>query len=89
MMGGMGGGMGGIWAAPAALGGGTFGGQPANAPQFVPNRSIVVHGQPQPRDADLLQGVRGANQSNQNKQSGKLQEMYNKGKGGVNAGAAF
>ncbi len=90
MMGGMGGGMGGtMGGAPAALGGGTFGGRPANAPQFVPNRSIVVHGQTQPGDADLLQGVRGANQSNQNRQSGKLQQMYNKGKGGVNAGAAF
>ena len=40
-------------------------------------------------DADLLQGVRGANQSNQSKQSGKLQQMYNKSKGGVNAGDAF
>jgi len=41
------------------------------------------------RDADLLQGVRGANQSNQSKQSGKLQEMYNNRKGGVGAGGMF
>jgi len=58
------------------MGGGMFGGAPKAAPASS-------------RDADLLQGVRGANQSNQSKQSGKLQEMYKKGNSGVNAGDAF
>jgi len=40
-------------------------------------------------NADLLQGVQGINRGNQSKESGKLQEMYNKGKGGVDAGEAF
>ena len=88
--GGMGGMMGGmVPSGPAALGGGSFGGQPANAPGFVPNRSIVVHAPAQSKDADLLQGVRGANESNQSKQSGKLKEMYNNRKGGVGAGGMF
>jgi hypothetical protein len=86
-MGGMMGGMGGITPSrPAALGGGMFGGPPANAPN---RRGAAPASAPPAKDADLLQGVRGANESNQSKQSGKLKEMYNNRKGGVGAGGMF
>lgn len=71
--GGMGGGMGGM--------GGNFGGAPIQNPGYAPAN-------PQ-KGADLLQGVRGANQSNQSKQSGKLQQMYKNNSGGVKAGGMF
>jgi alpha-2-macroglobulin len=69
--------------AMGGMGGGSFGKPPAN-PQAAPSRAAAPQA-----GADLLQGVRGANTSNQSKQSGKLQEMYKGGRGGVSAGDAF
>jgi tetratricopeptide (TPR) repeat protein len=67
------------------MGGGMFGGESAANPS-APKACA-----PSP-NADLLQGVRGLNNANQSKGSGKLREMYQKGQGGmggVGAGAAF
>jgi hypothetical protein len=80
------GGMGGAMGAPGGLGGGaggTFGGRAA-----TPKACVAPNASAAPRD-ELLQGVQGINRGNQSKQSGKLQEMYKKGKGGVEAGEAF
>ncbi len=78
-----GGAMGGMGGLPGSLGGGSGG------VKYAPRRAMPDAAAAPQRDADLLQGVRGANQSNQSKQSGKLQQMYNQGKGGVSAGDAF
>jgi alpha-2-macroglobulin len=75
-MGGAGGGMGGMM-------GGMGGQQMRSSSQQL---SPAAKASP---SADLLQGVRGLNEGNQSKQSGKLQQMYNENKGGVGAGDAF
>ena len=65
------------------MGGSMGGGQMGDA-----SRQLTPAAKASP-SADLLQGVRGLNEGNQSKQSGKLQDMYQKGKGGVDAGEAF
>ena len=69
--------------------GGGMGGMGGGQMRSTSGRGIPNSAAAPSSNADLLQGVQGINRGNQSKESGKLQEMYNKGKGGVDAGEAF
>jgi hypothetical protein len=88
-MGGMGGGMGGMGGGMGGMGGGgmaggTFGGTRAEPTRNQSSASPSASQQP-----DLLRGVQEMNKGFQGEQSEKLHKMYQGGKGGVGAGAAF